>query len=263
MLMSPVRPVKRSGRRSLAAVLSVAAAAAGVLVVPLDGAAVIRKAPRATTTTRAAATTTRPTHRTTTTTRAAPSPTRRPSRTTTTRSRLTAATPATTGPGRFGIASGALLFSAPDATFNADLDAIQGFGARWLRTPLKWQNVELKGKGLLNWRVADRLVDGATSRGLNLVLTINATPSWALPPGTTDPSYPPVNLVDYADFARAAVTRYHDRVHVWELGNEPNHSTGWMPAPDPARYAQLLKLTYQAIMGADPTAKVLTGGIGG
>jgi len=189
---------------------------------------------------------------------------RRRATTTTTSVAPTTDLPATTGADRYGIASGALLFSAPDATFNADLDFIKGLGARWLRTPLKWQNAEGKGKGIYNWRAADRIVNGATSRGLSLVLTVSSTPAWALPAEAKgNPVYPPANLSDYADFVRAAVTRYHDRVHVWELGNSVSNSTGWMPGPQPSRYAQLLQLTYPAIKAADPTAVVLTGALGG
>lgn len=171
---------------------------------------------------------------------------------------------ATEGSARHGVATGALLFGAPDDVFNADLDAIAGFGARWIRTPLRWSNVEAKGKGIYNWRMADRLVQGARSRGLDLVLTIVGTPKWAQPAGSGgDASYPPANLADYADFAGAAAARYRDHVRVWELGNEPNHATGWMPKPDPARYAQLMALTYRAIKASDPGAVVLTGGLGG
>ena len=171
--------------------------------------------------------------------------------------------PATTGVGRYGIASGAALYGAPDDVFNADLDAIAGLGARWVRTSMRWSNVEGKEKGVFNWRVADRLVDGATARGLSLVVTIVGTPTWAQPSGVNDASYPPVNLADYADFASAAAARYRGRVHVWELGNEPNHATGWMPKPDAARYVELMKVTYPAIKASDPAAVVLTGGLGG
>src|SRR2546423_13362323 len=114
-------------------------------------------------------------------------------------------TPPTTGAGRYGIASGALLFQATSADFNADMNAIQGLGARWLRTPLKWSLTEPNAKGKFNWQLADRLVDGATSRGLSPVLTIVSTPKWALPSNANgNTSYPPANLQDYADFAKAS-----------------------------------------------------------
>jgi hypothetical protein len=50
-------------------------------------------------------------------------------------------------------------------------------------------------------------------------------------------------------------------VHAYEIWNEPNLSSFWMPSPDPARYTQLLKLAYPAIKSSDPTATVVTGGL--
>ncbi|MEO8376606.1 MAG: sugar-binding protein, partial [Candidatus Sumerlaeota bacterium] len=58
-------------------------------------------------------------------------------------------------------------------------------------------------------------------------------------------------------YARETVSRYHDRIHTWEIWNEPNITPFWMPAPDPSLYASLLAQTYDEIKKADPNAQVV------
>lgn len=162
---------------------------------------------------------------------------------------------------RLGIAAGVIVARADEAEMNRDLDGYKALGARWLRTAVKWSDVQPASPAQFDWTDADRLVDGAVQRGLQLLLIVNGTPKWARPsdaPENADVA--PARPSDYADFLRAAVMRYKERgVRHWELGNEPNHQ----PSPDAAEYAQLLRAAYPAIKAADPTAVVLTGGLGG
>jgi hypothetical protein len=50
-------------------------------------------------------------------------------------------------------------------------------------------------------------------------------------------------------------------VHAYEIWNEPNIAVFWAPRPNPARYAQLLKLAYVAVKRSDPSAEVVSGGL--
>jgi hypothetical protein len=112
-----------------------------------------------------------------------------------------------------------------------------------------------------NWAAFDNIVNQARVRGINILGVLIYTPAWARPPGTTA-SYPPTNLKDYADYARAAAAHFGPLgVHAYEIWNEPNLSSFWMPAPDAARYTQLLKLAYPAIKSADPGATVVSAGL--
>jgi hypothetical protein len=86
----------------------------------------------------------------------------------------------------------------------------------------------------------------------------------AAPPGTTADDaqfYPPANVNDFANYARAVVHRYKDRVHTWQIWNEENHAGAWHPAPSAAAYTTLLKAAYTAIKAEDPTAVVVLGGL--
>jgi hypothetical protein len=47
----------------------------------------------------------------------------------------------------------------------------------------------------------------------------------------------------------------------WEVWNEENIALFWPDKPDAAEYLDLLKVTSEAIKSADPTAKVVLGGL--
>jgi hypothetical protein len=54
---------------------------------------------------------------------------------------------------------------------------------------------------------------------------------------------------------------YADRIDAYEIGNEPNLIEEWGTPPDPAAYAELLKVAYREIKAADPDALVVSAGL--
>lgn len=54
---------------------------------------------------------------------------------------------------------------------------------------------------------------------------------------------------------------YADRIDAYEIGNEPNLIEEWGSNPDPAAYAELLKVAYREIKAADPDALVVSAGL--
>jgi polysaccharide biosynthesis protein PslG len=91
----------------------------------------------------------------------------------------------------------------------------------------------------------------------------------------------PATMQKWRAFAAAAVNRYkpgsafwkqfaasHPGVaptppHVWQLYNEQNNYLYWPSGPSAARYARLLDVSAQAIRGADPSARIMLGGMYG
>jgi len=141
-----------------------------------------------------------------------------------------------------------------------EMDTYKAVGSRWTRIDINWSVIQWNGPTSYNWAPFDRLVQAATSRGLRVLATPLYTPAWARP-GTPDSAYPPADLNTYVNFVRAAVARYGPMgVKHWEIWNEPNIPF-WKPEPDPARYAQMLKLVYPAIKLVDPQAFVITAGL--
>ncbi|MEA2572902.1 MAG: hypothetical protein QOH93_200 [Chloroflexia bacterium] len=152
----------------------------------------------------------------------------------------------------------------------ADLAAAGG--VKVSREELSWANVEPNRKGAIDTNVAgiyDKAINQSVTRGMDVIGMLLTTPKWA----STNPSagdwywYQPTNQEDYFDYVRWAVTRWKDKVHTWEIWNEPNHQATWncinsCTFEDRANsYATLLAGAYQAIKGVDPNARVLIGGL--
>jgi len=163
------------------------------------------------------------------------------------------------GPDMFGVSVGGELQNEDPTTLGRDLNAIREVGARWVRVDINWAQIQAGGPSSYDWAAIDRVVRGATQRGMKVLGVIESTPEWARPAGTSA-TYGP-NPAKYAQFAAEAVERYAAMgVHTYEVWNEPNIVGFWTPAPDPAAYTNLLEAAYPAIKSADPHATVLTGG---
>jgi hypothetical protein len=167
--------------------------------------------------------------------------------------------PSTSFP-RFGIAAGGNIQNLSATALATDLDMYKSAGSRWARIDINWEVIQRGGPASYDWAPFDRVVQASTSRGLTVLAGILYTPAWARP-ANTNGTYPPTDLANYASFARVAAQHYAPMgVHTWEIWNEPNIGF-WSPAPNPARYAQMLKLAYPAIKQADPSAFVISAGL--
>lgn len=163
------------------------------------------------------------------------------------------------------------------------LDLLLSTGTTWVRrNGLFWKEIEpVEGKGYV-WDTPyiarlDREAINASEAGLNLILIVRASPSWATAPYTADCA--PVNpqkISAFTHFLEAAVRRYSAppyNVKHWEIGNEPdayifptNAPFGcWGVESDPyyggEAYGRFLREAYKTIKRVDPTAKVLNGGL--
>ena len=56
-------------------------------------------------------------------------------------------------------------------------------------------------------------------------------------------------------------TSRSSRSPIWQLWNEPNSPLFWKPKPDARQYLTLLRAFHSAVKGADPTARILLGGL--
>jgi hypothetical protein len=164
-------------------------------------------------------------------------------------------------------------------------DSIQNLakdaGNYWVRwTLFDWNKIEAT-PDVYDWSsVPDQQIQSAVSKGMKIIAIIKNVPEWArytdkgaLVCGPIDPDA----LDDFAQFTRDVVTRYRGFIHYWELGNEPDvdpdiHGAGstpgygcWGDAEDPfyggRHYGNMLSQAYPQIKAADPSAKVLIGGL--
>jgi polysaccharide biosynthesis protein PslG len=168
-------------------------------------------------------------------------------------------TPATRAD-RAGIAAGGNLHNFPPDVLGRYLDEVRSSGARWIRIDINWSLIQARGPSSYDWASFDRVVHAAIARDLKVLATVLYTPAWARP-GTPHPLYPPTDLATYAAFCREAVKHYAPMgVRHWEIWNEPNLFF-WKPAPDPGRYAAMLRLASTAIRQADQQAFVVSAGL--
>src|SRR5262245_2013554 len=116
----------------------------------------------------------------------------------------------------------------------------------------------------------DELVRNAERRGIEVLLTIWGTPSWAN--GGTSPNVAPADPGDLHDFAHALAARYSGRhpgypfVRFYSVWNEPNAGQFLSPQFDasgravaPRTYAGLVAAAYAGIKAASPHALVAAG----
>jgi hypothetical protein len=149
--------------------------------------------------------------------------------------------------------------SYDDASRAVVLDRLRDAGVTWVRIDLGWASLQETSRGAHSqWYVdlADRAVDEARARGLKVLATLWATPSWAN--GGAGTGTPPSNPADYAAAAQWAAAHFRGRVSAWEVWNEPNLTEFW--TGNVADYARLLKAAYPAIKAGDSSAQVVLGG---
>ncbi|NJN65526.1 MAG: hypothetical protein HC884_01850 [Chloroflexaceae bacterium] len=144
-------------------------------------------------------------------------------------------------------------------------------GVGWAREDFQfWWIADHNGNNAANdpanyyWDTNDVAVEQLRSRSINIIgILTGPSPTWATQatslPRQQNFYHPDPQL--YAAFVRAVVSRYKDRVHYWEIWNEPDNELYWRPEPNISQYTDLLKVGYQAVKETDPNAKVLVAGM--
>jgi hypothetical protein len=127
------------------------------------------------------------------------------------------------------------------------------------------------------WDAHDALITDATAQDIEVLGVLIMPSDFAKQPCPNDvdgnpnnndnnPFGVPTNLNlpwsdpdnHWAQFIYATVSRYKDSVRAWEVWNEPNFRSFWCTLPDEGpRFAQMTRVSYQAIKAADPTATVV------
>jgi hypothetical protein len=155
----------------------------------------------------------------------------------------------------------------------AGLPAVRDAGIRWVTTRLDWADIE-PSKGTYNWDGFDAKAQNASLAGMDVFVLFTDNPTWAaeLPGGpVNDPQ-------DLVDFVTLVAERYdcdgtddavgHPCVHYWSFYAEPDNGDlnraligkGYW-GHNGVGYAEMLSQVSPAIRGADPKARVFTGGL--
>jgi hypothetical protein len=155
------------------------------------------------------------------------------------------------------------------ATAAQEAAFVAGIDGTLLRVPVLWAQAEpqppVNGQHSYSWS-RDDLYSGLVEHGVRPILTVIASPRWAMDSTTGCSSVcnqPPSadHAADFAAFAAALARRYPLAAAI-EIWNEPNNSHGSVQGPRPDEYAALLAQAYDAIKAERPAMRVLAGALG-
>jgi hypothetical protein len=165
------------------------------------------------------------------------------------------------------------------------VERAQDLGTGWVRFHrLSWRDVQPVEGGPYDWSVVSSFENelrNTRQAGMIPLVIVHHSPLWATinEPVPTDCGAVRIEKFPaFAAFMTAAVNRYKQTefgVHYWELINEPdvdprlvqadNVFGCWGDIDDPyyggQHYGEMLKVVSPAIKAADPSAKVITGGL--
>lgn len=150
--------------------------------------------------------------------------------------------------------------SRTQARLDRDFAVIRDAGAKVFRVGISWQDTE-EQPGRYDWSFWDKLVDAAQTNHVELIPYVCYTPWWAASSRDHFWTQPPSDDSLFADFMRTIAARYRNRVHSWELWNEPDNPDFWQGSAE--QYAGLVKAGAEAVRQADPSAVVVLGGMSG
>ncbi|HMO60208.1 MAG TPA: hypothetical protein PKA05_04315 [Roseiflexaceae bacterium] len=150
-----------------------------------------------------------------------------------------------------------------EAYIRRSLEQVREMGASWIVDLFPWAYAQPRSRYGYDWNGADMVVQHATRQGLTVIARLDIVPAWARPPESSDRYLDQEHYVDYANYVVAFLERYRPlgvrHVIIW---NEPNLAFEWgRRIPDPAAYAELLKVVYPRVKAAVPDAIVIAGGL--
>jgi hypothetical protein len=188
-----------------------------------------------------------------------------------------------------GAAAAPAAASAPPEFFgmsavsvkNKDFRRMARGGVGTYRLVIPW--VERRGAStrsipLYDWSGPDHWIRKLATSGIEPLGVLYSVPEHV----ARNPRTPPLGSLEarqgWQSHVRAAVSRYgpdgefwrlhpglpYKPVRVWQVWNEQNAAHFWPGSnPSPSQYADLLRLTHDAIIAVDPAAEIVLGGMYG
>lgn len=167
---------------------------------------------------------------------------------------------ATTNP-KLGMHTRLHLWSRPEVT-EQTLTMVRELGAPWVVEYFPWLYLQPHGPHRYEWAGSDRIVDAALAQGLTPIVRLDGVPQWARPHGTTWKYLDRAGYAAFGTFLEAFARRYRGRVDHIIVWNEPNLRGEWGDRPpDPAAYAELLRLAHGQLKRGNPDCVVLLAGL--
>jgi hypothetical protein len=164
-----------------------------------------------------------------------------------------------------------------------DIQEMSSAGVRTDRFPFVWRRAE-PSEGNFDWTSTDTLIGELAAHGIRSLPFLWGSPDWAGTGGVQRGPATPEAQHAWQDFLRAAVSRYGPRgsywttefehafgpnatplpIISWQIWNEPNLKhffPGGTVNDKVQRYADLVRISDEAIKGQDPRGRVILGGM--
>lgn len=130
-------------------------------------------------------------------------------------------------------------------------DLVAETAASMLRLRFRWDRIEIENN-VFDWSVYDEILRLLSERGVSVLAVLKDTPAWM---GAIED---PPDERAWRDFVSMTAHRYQDQVEYWEIWNEPN---GGFWSGSVGQYFSLLRAASEEIREADPSNKILMGGV--
>lgn len=180
---------------------------------------------------------------------------------------------------QFGVSVNRLFNDRNSARqINAQLNALRRTGVTLARTDAFWEAAEpqppVAGVHRYHWAFDDLIARSLATHRLRWVAIIDYSAPWAQSSPGKDHS-PPRYPAAYAAYAGAFAARYGpggsfwtahphlpaEPVETYEIWNEPDNPEFWTSSSGAARYVELYLQARAAVTAADPSARVIVGGL--
>ena len=158
-------------------------------------------------------------------------------------------------------------------------DLLEAVDAGMLRVDLPWNEIE-SAPGVFAWAYKSdegykdfaQLLARLDKRGIKPVLVLSGTPSFLNSLYPQQPVMREEFLTAWENYVRAAVQQFSGLVDFWQIGADINDPAAWgkvifpsadspVSPPDPALYADMLRIAYNVIKSAQAADTVILGGL--
>ncbi|CAN5400836.1 hypothetical protein BH10ACT11_BH10ACT11_02190 [soil metagenome] len=173
-----------------------------------------------------------------------------------------------------------------DILAESDYPKMQAAGVGTLRVGLYWPQVQPENPYEFDFSRFDATVAAAAKRNMTVFPFLYGAPDWAARTidkndCTTDCQFygpaSPASLAFWQAFAAKAAARYgpggefwrknpsvpKKPIRTWQIWNEQNSKTFFLPKPDPKKYEPLLSAAATGLRSVDPDATIVLGGMFG
>ncbi len=147
----------------------------------------------------------------------------------------------------------------PDENVATVVDQVSLLSLNWAKVNVYWRDLEAT-EGAVDVTLLDDIVAGLDAAGVNILMSVTTTPTWA----GADENSPPNDFSVFASFVGALADHYAGIVDGYEIWSEPNTRSQWNNPEHPftpAAYIDLLHVTYTAVKMSDPLARVVSAGL--